>query len=96
MNDTIEQLLGDIADTHEIVLRRPEGGDVLQAAWRIAAADARDAYAAWCEHPTVLTYATYLALVDQADMAAEALAADHCSRVPADCGCPHAPQPLAA
>jgi hypothetical protein len=92
--DTIQELLGEFADTHELVLRSATPGDPLLAAWRIAAADARDAYADWCAFPGRLTYATFLALSDQADAAAVTLAADRgVLAAPAE---PHAPRPLAA
>jgi hypothetical protein len=64
-----------LCDTGELVLRDPRPGDPLLAAWRIAADDERDAYAAWCAEPSALTYAAYLALRDQADSALATLAA---------------------
>ncbi len=75
--NTINELL---ADTGELVLRDARPGDPLLAAWRIAADDERDAYAAWCAQPSALSYAVYLALSDQADAAIATLTADHASR----------------
>lgn len=92
--NTIQHLLGDLADTHELVLRDADGGDPLLAAWRAAAHDARDAYAAWCEQPGPLTRAAYLALTDQADAAAAALADDRAARTAQ--AEPHEPRRLAA
>lgn len=91
---TIDHLLGDLADTHEIVLRRAEDGNPLLSAWRDAAEDARGAYAAWCVLPSAATYAVYVAMRDQADAAADTLAAG-CRAVVGPCG-PHAARPLAA
>lgn len=68
---TINELL---ADTGELVLRDTRGDDPLLDAWRIAADDERRAYDAWCAQPSALSYATYLALRDQADAAVATLA----------------------
>jgi hypothetical protein len=64
-------LLEDLADTREIVLRRaaPAGDDALVQAWRNAADDARGAYLAWCERPGRLAHAAYDAAEDRADAA---------------------------
>jgi len=86
--NTINELL---ADTGELVLRDARSGDPLLAAWQIAAGDERDAFAAWCAEPGALSYATYLALSDQADAAAATLAADR-----GRAAGPHAPRRLAA
>jgi len=92
--NVIQELLGDLVDTHEVVLRRGHDEDPLLSIWRAAADDARDAYDEWCMAPSALTYATYLAFSDQEDAAAAALAADRAStRRPTG---PHAPRPLAA
>lgn len=95
---TVNQLidtLGDLGDTHELVLSRPVAADdPLLAAWRIAAADARDAYGAWCFLPSARSYAAYLAAEDQADAATATLCA---SRSGTPCGCPaHGERLLAA
>ena len=86
-------LLTELEDTHELVLTRSVPGDPLLAAWRIAAADARDAYAQWCDRPGPLTHSAYLAAADQADAASAALCA---SVATSPCGCPHGPLLLAA
>lgn len=65
----------DLGDTHELVLARPAAGEPLLAAWRIAADDARAAYLAWCDRPSALTHAAYLAAEDQADAATATLCA---------------------
>ena len=96
---TVQQListLGDLGDTHEVVLSRPTGAaDPLLGAWRIAAAEAREAYAAWCFLPSALTYAAYLAAEDQADAATATLCAAGVD-AGAPCGCPHGDRLLAA
>lgn len=82
----------DLLDTGEIVLSRDVEGPVLEAAWRIAAEDARAAYAAWRARPSRLAHAVYLAAVDQADAAAATLAREAVTA--ADRA--HAQRPLAA
>lgn len=92
---TVHQLIEtlDLGDTHELVLARPAAGEPLLAAWRIAAADARDAYARWSDRPSAVTHAAYLAAEDQADAATGTLCA---ARPQAPCGCPHSDRLLAA
>jgi hypothetical protein len=74
----LHDLLEDLADTREIVLRRgapPAPGDAMLEAWRAAAEDARAAYAAWCGRPGRRGRAAYAAAEDRADAALAALAA---------------------
>lgn len=91
---TLHELLGDLTDTHEVVLRDARGDDPVLEVWRAAAADVQDAYAAWAATPGALRYAAYLAACDREDAAVGALAADRGAfHVAAE---PHAPRPLAA
>jgi len=69
----IHPLLEDLADTREVVIRHVVDGDGLPAVWRVAAQDARLAYADWCAAPGARTHAIYLAAEDQADAALESL-----------------------
>jgi hypothetical protein len=56
--------------------------DELYIAWRAAATEADIACVAWRRVPDRDSYALYVAMTDQADAAALALAAEH-SRLPA-------------
>jgi hypothetical protein len=71
----LHQLLRGLDDTHEIVIGRGSGEDVLHAVWRAAEDDADEAYAAWREHPGREAYLAYRAAADRADAALDALAA---------------------
>ena len=73
--DALHTLLEALADTREIVVRDMTGDDPFVAAWRTAAADAREAYAAWQLRPGRLAHAAYLAAEDQADAALASLCA---------------------
>ncbi len=71
----LQPLLDALPDTCEVVLRRVVAGDGVVAVWRVAAEDARTAYARWCGEPSRLGHAVYLAAADQADAALASLRA---------------------
>jgi hypothetical protein len=76
------QLLDDVDDTHELVLRGPGSGwygDELFAAWAAARAEANSAYETWRTAPGGAGYAAYRASEDRADAAQEAFA-EHMTR----------------
>ena len=76
----LRQLLADVDDTRELVLRGEVAEDArcqreeLHAAWRVARAEATIAYDAWRARPTADGYAVYRAAEDRADAAQDALA----------------------
>jgi hypothetical protein len=70
----LHQLLHELNDTHEVVVSEAPQGDVALAVWRIAAADAHTAYAAWAADSSLQAYTAYRAAEDRADAALEALA----------------------
>lgn len=72
----VHQLLEDLADTRELVVRAEDAADAaepLLAGWRAAAAGERGAYAYWCAVPGRGPHALYLAAADQADAALASL-----------------------
>jgi hypothetical protein len=77
----LRQLLADVEDTRELVLRGEADDparcerEELHAAWRAARAEANGAYDAWRRHPARDTYAIYRAAEDRADAAQDALTA---------------------
>lgn len=77
----LRQLLADVEDTRELVLRGEVGEDVrcereeLGAVWRVARAEANIAYDAWRARPAADAYAVYRAAEDRADAAQDAVAA---------------------
>ncbi|MTD47031.1 hypothetical protein GKE82_22765 [Conexibacter sp. W3-3-2] len=72
---TIHELLDELHDTCEIVVRHWRPGCELHDAWRAAQDEALDAYAAWAASPGRTAYAVYVAAADRADAAADAYAA---------------------
>ncbi len=73
---TIHELLDDLHDTCEIVVRHWTPGCELHDAWRAAQDEATDAYAAWRRSPGSRdAYTVYVAAQDRADAALAALAA---------------------
>jgi hypothetical protein len=69
-------LLQDVPDTEEIVVRSPAlTADGLEAAWRAAHDDATSALDAWRLAPGAETFAAYRAAEDRADAALDVLAA---------------------
>lgn len=76
------QLLDEVDDTRELVLRGPASGwyaDELYAAWTAARAEANCAYEDWRSARGRGAYAAYRASEDRADAAQEALA-EHVAR----------------
>ena len=73
----LHDLLEELEDTQEIVIRRVErdAESELMAAWREAREDAREAFAHWAIEGGREAYAVYLAAEDRADAAFEALGA---------------------
>jgi hypothetical protein len=75
--EQLHALLDDLADTHEVVIRRvPHATRVTElfAMWSAARAEANDAYDAWRTGPGAHHYAVYRAAEDRADAAEAALA----------------------
>jgi hypothetical protein len=76
----LRRLLGDIEDTHELVLGGPGcavppgGTGELRAAWAAARAEANRAYEAWRACRGVAAYSIYRAAQDRVDAAQDALA----------------------
>jgi hypothetical protein len=76
----LEDLLHGLEDTHEVVITRAPEGDVALAVWRTAEEEADIALVSWQLEGGGDAYAAYVAAVDRADAAAEALAARFASR----------------
>jgi|NGEPerStandDraft_8_1074529.scaffolds.fasta_scaffold69628_2 hypothetical protein len=78
----LEELLGGVEDTRELVLRPIEEQDVdwlvdeLHIAWVGAADEAQDAYDHWRERPGRDAYLVYRAAEDRADAALATLASE--------------------
>ena len=75
--EQLHDLLEELEDTQEIVIRRAASeteGD-LMAAWREAREDAQDAFAQWATAGSSTAFAVYLAAEDRADAAFEATGA---------------------
>ncbi len=70
----LKDLLDQVADTREIVLRRPRTWSADYDAWSDARDDARQAYAAWQAVSTAESYAVYRAAQDREDAAQDTLA----------------------
>jgi hypothetical protein len=81
--EQLRDLLDRIGETPAIVLGADHPGAAITAArieepaarWKAAVRDADQAYAAWREHRTAVTYHAYRAATERADAAAAALAA---------------------
>ena len=75
--DQLHDLLEDLEDTHEIVIRRaaPEPEPDLFTAWGEARDEALDALAWWAAEGSPAAHAVYLAAEDRAAAARAALAA---------------------
>jgi hypothetical protein len=73
------ELLDEIPDTGEIVIRMPSApaGDELLEAWRSARAEANAALERWRVVHTRDAFAAFRAAEDRADAAQDALAARH-------------------
>jgi hypothetical protein len=76
----LKTLLDQVADTREIVLRRPGTWSADYDAWGDARDEALQAYARWLAAPTAESYAVYRAAQDRADAAQDTLAQRQMSR----------------
>jgi type II secretory pathway component PulK len=76
----LKDLLDQVADTREIVLRRPRTWSASLDAWIDAREEARAAYRDWLRLPTGESYATYRAAQDREDAAQDMVAHTHTSR----------------
>jgi hypothetical protein len=73
-------LLDQVADTREIVLRRPRAWVADYDLWTDARDEAREAYRRWRAAPAAETYAVYRAAQDREDAAQDTLAQTQTSR----------------
>ena len=69
----LRDLLDQVADTREIVLRR-QGRSATYDAWSDARDEARQAYHRWAAAPAAGTYTSYRAAQDREDAAQDTLA----------------------
>ena len=76
----LKLLLDQVADTREIVLRRPLTWSASYDAWGDARDAARDAYRLWHAAQTAEAYAVYRAAQDREDAAQDTLAHTQMSR----------------
>jgi hypothetical protein len=76
----LKTLLDQVADTREIVLRRPRTWSADYDAWSDARDEALQAYARWRSSPTAETYAVYRAAQDREDAAQDTLSQTQTSR----------------
>ena len=76
----LKTLLDQVADTREIVLRRPGTWSADYDAWSDARDEALQAYGAWLVAPTGESYAVYRAAQDREDAAQDTLAYTQTSR----------------
>jgi len=70
----LKHLLDQVADTREIVLRRPRTWSAAFDAWAEAHEETAAAYGAWLSGPTAAAYAVYRAAQDREDAAQDVLA----------------------
>jgi hypothetical protein len=70
----LRDLLDDVPDTREIVLRRAPTWSAVYDAWRDAAEDAGRAYGAWLRVRDGDAWTAYVAAQDRADAAQDAFA----------------------
>lgn len=75
----LRDLLDQVADTREIVLRRPRRCAAYDA-WSDARDETRIAYHRWAAEPASTTYAAYRAAQDREDAAQDSLAQTQMSR----------------
>jgi hypothetical protein len=71
----LKDLLDQVADTRELVLRRAPTWAPVHAAWRDAREDAAEAYRHWRATGQAADYAAYRAAQDREDAAQDSLAA---------------------
>ena len=76
----LKQLLDQVADTREIVLRRPRTWSADYDAWSDAREDTRAAYRGWRTVRTRESYVAYRAAQDREDAAQDTLAQTQMSR----------------
>ena len=76
----LKDLLDQVPDTRELVLRRSRTWSASYDAWIEAREDARDAYRGWRAQPGPGTYAAYRAAQDREDAAQDTLAQTQTSR----------------
>ena len=76
----LKRLLDDVADTREIVLRRPRTWSADYDAWSDACEETRSAYRSWLATRTRESYAAYRAAQDREDAAQDTLAHTQMSR----------------
>jgi hypothetical protein len=76
----LKQLLDQVADTRELVLRRERTWSAEYDAWSDAHEEAEDAYLCWRATGTGDTYAAYRAAQDREDAAQDTLAQTQMSR----------------
>jgi len=70
----LKSLLDQVADTREVVLRRPRTWIADYDLWRDACDEAEEAYRCWRAAPAADTYAVYRAAQDREDAAQDTLA----------------------
>jgi hypothetical protein len=70
----LRQLLDQLADTRELIVRRPVTRSAPFEVWSDAREEARDAYRTWRASPTAESYAIYRAAQDREDAAQDTLA----------------------
>ena len=70
----LKDLLDQVPDTRELILRRAPTPSAAHDAWSEARDDALGAYRAWRQAPAAETYAAYRAAQDRADAAQDTLA----------------------
>lgn len=76
----LKTLLDQVADTREVVLRRPRTWIPDYDLWTDARDEAREAYRLWRAAPAADTYAVYRAAQDREDAAQDTLAQTQTSR----------------
>jgi hypothetical protein len=76
----LKQLLDQVADTREIVLRRSRTWSADYDAWSDAHEEAEDAYVSWRATGTAEAYLVYRAAQDREDAAQDTLAQTQMSR----------------
>jgi hypothetical protein len=79
-SEELKSMLDEIADTRELVLRRPRSWSASYDVWIDARDEARDAYSTWRTAPTAAAYAVYRAAQDREDAAQDTLAYAQASR----------------
>jgi hypothetical protein len=70
----LKELLDQVADTRELVLRRVPAWNALYDAWSDAHEEAEDAYCDWRLRGGTVRYSAYRAAQDREDAAQDALA----------------------